>query len=74
VRRNELRWSSEACRIFGVRAGVLLTYESFLAAVHPEDRDMVDSSWHAALEGAPYDIEHRIIVDGRVKWGSTAGL
>jgi PAS domain S-box-containing protein len=28
----------------------------------------VDTQWRAALGGAPYDIEHRILVDGQVKW------
>ncbi len=45
-----------------------LRYESFLAAVHPDDRDYVDRSWKSALSGAPYDIEHRIIVNNKTKW------
>lgn len=68
VRNNELRWSDESYRIFGIPLGTPLTYESFLATVHPEDLDFVNSQWQAALRGAPYDIEHRIIADGVVKW------
>ena len=45
-----------------------LTYETFLAAVHEEDRDLVDRQWQAAVRGEPYDIEHRIVADGRTKW------
>ncbi len=66
--RNELVWSAEAYRIFGIPQGTPLTYELFLAAVHPEDRDFVDRSWTAALGGAPYDIEHRILSGEAVKW------
>ncbi|MEW5900288.1 MAG: MEDS domain-containing protein, partial [Acidobacteriota bacterium] len=68
VRRNELLWSDETHRIFGIPKGIPLTYEAFLAAVYPEDRDSVDRKWTAALRGEPYDIEHRIVVGDTVKW------
>lgn len=68
IQRNELRWSDESHRIFGVPMGTPLSYETFLSAVHPDDREFVDRMWLAALQGAPYDIEHRLIVDGNVKW------
>jgi PAS domain S-box-containing protein len=55
-------------RIFGVPRGTALTYEAFLASVHPEDREAVDQAWAAALRGAPYDIAHRIVVGGDLKW------
>jgi PAS domain S-box-containing protein len=68
VQRNELTWSDENHRIFGIPLGSPMTYETFLSTVHPEDRDYVDRKWTAALKGEPYDIEHRIVVDGEVKW------
>lgn len=68
VRRNELRWSDETYRIFGMPVVTALSYETFLAAVHPEDRADVDRAWQAALRGEPYDLEHRILVAGQVKW------
>lgn len=68
VQRNELTWSDETYRLFGIRPGTTLTYESFLKFIHPDDRAHVDSRWEAALKGEPYDVEHRIIVDGEVKW------
>jgi PAS domain S-box-containing protein len=68
VRRNVLTWSDENHRIFGVPQGTPMTYDSFLASVHPDDRDDVDRQWTAGLAGEPYDIEHRIIAAGAVKW------
>jgi PAS domain S-box-containing protein len=68
VRRNELLWSDETHRLFGIPKETPLTYEAFLAAIHPDDRAYVDQKWTAALGGAPYDIEHRILVAGEVKW------
>ena len=68
VVHNRLTWSDEVFRIFGVPKGTSLTYEAFLEAIHPEDREAVNKAWTAALHGARYDIEHRIIVGGEVKW------
>ncbi|MGO9545786.1 MAG: PAS domain S-box protein [Rhodomicrobium sp.] len=68
VHRNELTWSAETYRIFGIPPDTPLTYESFLAAVHAEDRERVDHSWKAAVAGAAYDLEHRIVADNETKW------
>lgn len=68
IRRNELHWSDENHRIFGVPLGEPLTYETFLSIIHPDDRAFVDESWCAAMRGEPYDIEHRLIVDGQIRW------
>lgn len=68
TRKNVLTWSDETYRIFGIPAGTPQTYENFLSIVHPDDRDFVNSRWMASLTGAPYDIEHRILVGGAMKW------
>lgn len=64
---NRLTWSEEAYRIFGIAPGTPLTYDLFMQRVHPDDRAAVNAAWAAAMAGAPYDIEHRII-DGAVRW------
>ena len=68
VGRNELTWSDETYRIFGIPEGTSLTYEKFLSLVHPKDREYVDREWAAALRGKPYEIEHRTIVGDTMKW------
>ena len=65
---NRLSWSDEVFRIFGMEPGTPLTYENFLATVHPEDRTAVDQAWKEALLGAPYEIEHRILVGQELRW------
>jgi PAS domain S-box-containing protein len=65
---NRLKWSDENYRIFGIRKGTPLTYQSFLDRVHPADRELVTKAWQDALIGKPYDIEHRIIVNHKIKW------
>ncbi len=68
VRHNELRWSDENHRLFSIPKGTPLSYETFLNAVHEDDREYVNQRWMAALHGEPYDIEHRIVIDGNVRW------
>lgn len=68
IRQNKATWSEENHRILGIPKGTSITYETFLSAVHPDDREHVNQKWQAALRGEPYDIEHRLIVDGKVKW------
>lgn len=61
--RNELSWSEETHRIFGItpeRFGA--TYESFLDRVHPIDQERVKQAVDAALhKHQGYSIEHRIV-------------
>ena len=68
VPQDKLLWSDQAYRIFGIVSGTPLTYEIFIGRVHPDDRAAVNEAWRAALAGAPYRIEHRIIVNGQEKW------
>jgi PAS domain S-box-containing protein len=68
VQTDELVWSDENHRIFGVPIGTPMSYETFLDCVHPDDRESVDRAWTAALEGTPYDIEHRVVGGDVVKW------
>jgi PAS domain S-box-containing protein len=68
VQRDRLLWSDETYRIFGIPDGTPMTYETFLSSVHTDDRKYVNRKWTAALRGEPYDIEHRIVADDKVKW------
>jgi len=66
VINNELWWSDEIYRIFGLKPqGFGATYEAFLDTVHPDDREYVLNSVHDALyNNAPYSIQHRIVLRG----------
>ena len=68
LRRCWFRASHECHRIFGIPVGTPLSYAKILAQVHPDDRESVDAMWRAWMLGEPYDIEHRLLVDGEVKW------
>ena len=68
IETERLEWSDEAYRIFGIPPATPLTLERFLACIHPDDQTDVGRAWKAALAGAPYNIEHRIVTGDQVRW------
>ena len=66
----QLDWSDEMFRILELEQGSVLTYDSFLALVHPEDKEFLDSSyWSSVKNGSTYDIKHRLLLpNGCIKW------
>ncbi|MCI0428677.1 MAG: PAS domain S-box protein, partial [Nitrospiraceae bacterium] len=73
---GEVQWSDEQFRIFGhkPRAGSV-TYDTFLAALLPEDHDHVLAAINDALLGKrPYDVEYRIVrPNGEVRFIHSRG-
>lgn len=68
IASNRLVWSEQAHRIFGVPPQDAVDLETFVSTLHPDDRERVLASWGAAVAGAPYDIEHRIVAGGETRW------
>ncbi|TVQ71684.1 MAG: response regulator [Chromatiaceae bacterium] len=71
IATGELFWSESVAPLFGYAQGDLETsYENFLKAIHPDDREAVTEAIHAAIEREePYTIEHRVVwPNGRVRW------
>ncbi|MDE2078265.1 MAG: response regulator [Burkholderiales bacterium] len=69
--QNQLIWSDEIFRIFEIdKARFGATYEAFLAAIHPADRDAVNAAYTRSLDTRePYGITHRLLMpDGRIKY------
>jgi len=65
---NEMRWSAETYRVFGVSSGKPLNHEAFLQHVHPDDRDTLDRAWWGAHKGERYDIEYRVLAGAAIHW------
>jgi len=72
LENNELVWSDEVYRIFGLqRQKFGPTYEMFLDSVHPDDRKMVDGAYSGSLRDNrdSYEMEHRVVrPDGEVRF------
>ena len=68
--QGSLVWSDEIFHIFEIdKSRFGATYEAFLDAIHPEDRDAVNTAYTRSLETRePYEIVHRLrMADGRIK-------
>jgi len=66
-----LDWSDEIFHIFEIdKAKFSASYETFLSAIHPEDRDAVDKAFADSVTNRmPYHIVHRLLLaDGSIKW------
>ena len=71
VQTGELFWSERIAPLFGYAEGELETsFENFVKALHPGDRQAVLDAINASVEGdLPYEIEHRVVwPDGTVRW------
>src|SRR5690349_15187605 len=76
VRSNRVMWSDELYRIYGLEPrSVEITFESFLARVHPQDRDNTVGEVRGALErGGPFEYRERIVrPDGSIRELETKG-
>ena len=70
LKNNVLTWSDETYRIFGLKPMEFgATYEAFLQAVHPDDRELVAQTYETALKNKqPYEVVHRVLrPDGTVR-------
>ncbi len=71
MERDELFWSDNIENLFGISPGTFgRSYDAFLEAVHPLDRDRVSECVDEALKfDRKYEIDHRIITqNGMVRW------
>ncbi len=64
--------SEEGARICGLPPGPHTAAE-LAAAVHPDDRARLEAALAGARAGVPFEIEHRLVVGGRVKWVNVRG-
>lgn len=71
IQTGDLFWTERIAPLFGYAEGDLETsYENFLGAVHPDDRQRVVDAVNACIENdIPYEVEHRVVwPDGTVRW------
>ncbi|MDH3257617.1 MAG: PAS domain-containing protein, partial [Nitrospinota bacterium] len=70
IETDELWWSDEVYRIFGLRRKEFsASYQAFLNTVHPEDREFVDNTNKKIMDNKKtYSIDHRIVLpDGTLR-------
>ncbi|MEW6238860.1 MAG: response regulator [Candidatus Omnitrophota bacterium] len=68
---NRLQWSESIFEIFGIDPVIFgASYEAFLEAIHPDDREIVNRAYIESVKNkTPYEITHRLLMkDGQIKW------
>ncbi|HSP45208.1 MAG TPA: ATP-binding protein, partial [Chthoniobacterales bacterium] len=73
-----LQFSDRSRELFGIPPEMKMTYETYLAGIHPDDRDIVEETVARVRQpGATgrFDIEYRTIgiVDRRLRWVAERG-
>jgi PAS domain S-box-containing protein len=71
ITNNILAWSDEIYRMFEIDPTKFgASYEAFLDAIHPDDREAVNYAYTNSLKAKiPYAIDHRLLFpDGRIKY------
>ncbi|MCG3202379.1 MAG: Sensor histidine kinase RcsC [Gammaproteobacteria bacterium] len=63
-----VRWSPNMYRLLGIDPSTPASREAFDGIVHSADRARVHAAWRQAGQGGGFDIEHRIVVGGQVRW------
>ncbi len=78
VRTGSIDWDDRVREMFGVGPDEPVTYETFLAGVHPDDREamqaVVETTFQASSD-ARYRITYRAVgpADGPIRWVTTTG-
>src|SRR6516162_5871133 len=75
VSSEEIYWSEETYRIFGLELTIRPTLDLALERIHPEDRQLVQEVMRSAAQGEhDFDFEHRLLMpDGSVKYVRAVG-
>ncbi|MCP4596292.1 EAL domain-containing protein [Neptuniibacter sp.] len=73
--KDQLFWSEQVYAIFELEpAEFSPSYASFLEMVHPDDRALVHDAYHQSVdEGEAYQISHRLLINGKVKYVEEQG-
>lgn len=71
IQTGELVWSERVAPLLGCPENKPTTnYDTFINAVHPDDRDTLTRAVNACIsDGSEYNLEHRVVrPDGEIRW------
>ncbi len=68
-------WSNSLFQLVKLPVSEKVTWNDFLAIVHPDDRQkVIDAKQMHLVHKAKYDVEYRVIIaDGEIRWMRSAG-
>ncbi|MCF8262783.1 MAG: PAS domain S-box protein [Melioribacteraceae bacterium] len=68
IKTYNVKWTAQNYKIFDYPEGEEISYDKFLARVHPDDKEYVNQQWLEGIKTKNYDIKHRLLINGNVKW------
>ena len=68
VTTDAFRGTGELAEQLGASSDHPVSATVLAQVLHPDDRDRVVTAWRAALTGAPYAIEYRVVLADGVHW------
>jgi PAS domain S-box-containing protein len=74
---RKVTWSEGVYELFELESAQFgASYESFLLACHPDDRQKIDDNFTTSVKlKLPYEFVHRLLMkDGRIKWVRELGV
>ena len=75
INTDKLTWTDRCKALFGLAPETEMSYQVFLEALHPDDRQRTQEAVASCIEnGMDYDIEYRTVwPDGTVRWIAAKG-
>ncbi len=75
IATGEIVWSQQCLALYGLPPETQISYERFLQAIHPEDRERIDAALRRAVEErTSYDETKRTVwPDGSIHWTASRG-
>lgn len=72
---GEVEWSPQCLAHYGIPPDTQMSYERFLQAVHPDDREHVDAALRRAVEerGSYDELKRTVWQDGSLHWTASRG-
>ncbi|MEY3090926.1 MAG: hypothetical protein RL113_1242 [Pseudomonadota bacterium] len=68
IKNDRFKGSDTLMEMMGLPAETHLSFSELMAIMHPEDREMVKQELNDAVKNGYYDLVHKVLVDGEVKW------
>jgi len=70
LRKDQLYWSPEYERLYGIAPGGMRSTKYWRSRVHPDDLPRVDEAWNRHfVHGDPFEVEFRVCRgDGETRW------
>ena len=65
---NSIMWTDQVYQIFELPTNTRINMNTLLNSIHPDDKEYLNKKWTEAQETKFFNVEHRIIAHGRIKW------